>query len=533
MKNKKRLAIILYASYVVALILIITFGTSITRNIVYKLEIAFSNKNVTNVVTDISRDTELMAGRNYYPQYTAKGSFRGSAGLRYTSLDPKYLTVGDSGQLYARTDFEGDSFVGRVKITSAYDKDFEKILSFSFVKKYPESFSVSYSVKGVEDTRELVLGVPVYVYSEITSSSDYNVTDHTLIYDTDYFTAADDGSLIPIKPTEAGATLAFSIEYGNGAIASSKSFTVLDKPQVEEFDEIVLNGSSAEDFVGVRGKSIAITLLKDGKKIATDYTISLLKPGDANRDGKGGMYFLTAGNKGLTITLPNGFAKTVEFAVENKILLPTLKDKEIRESHVISLRNTDVNTYAFYFDGEVTYDEIVYEYDPDVIRVNTTSRSFTVDPRTGQLGTTEIKLIIDDGYTRVEDVYTVKIREDIRPMALISQNVSSFVSKVLGHMAMFAALALLAMNLFRYVKVENKWKRFGLYTLTALPVGMVTELIQLLLPNRNPGITDVLVDMLGFYLATLVIVALKAVIRRCRTFIAKKKYKTQSEDENS
>ena len=531
-KNKKRLAIILYAVYALSLVLVITFGTSLTHDIVYKLEVAFSNKNVTDVTVDISSDTELLAGRNYYPQYTAKGSFRGSAGLRYASLDPELLRVGESGQLYTSTDFDGDSFIGRVKITSAYDKDFEKIVSFKFVKKYPESFSVSYSLKGVGETAELVVGVPVYVFSRITSSSDYNVSDYTLIYDTDYFTEASDGSLIPIKPTEGNATLAFSVEYGNGAIASSKSFTVLDKPEVVEFDEIILNGTAPENFVGVRGKSISITLLKDGEAIATDYTISLAKTGDANRDGKGGMYFLTAGEKGLTITLPNGFAKTVEFAIENKILLPTLKDKSVRESHVISLRNTDVITYAFTFDGEVTYDNVTYEYDSDVIRLTTTSRSFTVDPRTGQLGTTEIKVIIDDGYTRLEDVYTVKIREDIRLMALISQNVSSFVSKVLGHMVLFAALACISMNLFKHLKIEGRGKRFLLYTLTALPVGIITELIQLFIPGRNPGVTDVLVDMLGFYLMTLGIVALKPLFAKLE-FLRKRNKETPTDSEDN
>ena len=503
MKNTKRLAIILYAVYVTALVLVITFGTSVSADLIYKIEIAFLRKNIDDVTVDISSDTELMAGVTHYPQFRGQGSYRGSAGLRYTSLDPELLGVGDSGSLYATTDFEGDSFIGRVKVTSAYDADFEKIFSFKFVKKYPDSFSVLYSVKGcVSEESELTVGVPVFVYSKIDKSLEYNMSDYTLIYDKEYFTEGAQGSLIPIKATSEGQMLSFSIMYGNGNAASSKSFTVVDRDLPEDFDSVLLNGVPADEFVGEREEGISITLLKNGEKIATDYTISLAKTKDANRDGKGGIKFVSVGDKEMTLTLPNGFAKTVKFPVINKILLPIVKDSAVRQEHIITLRDTEVKAYSFYFADEVGYDKVTYEYDAEMLHLYSTDRSFTVDPRAGKTGVTEIKLIIDDGYTRVEDVYTVEIKEDFRPLSLISDNVSGFVSKVLGHWAMFAVLAFLSMNLFRYVPDMPMWKRFIFYTLTALPVAALTELIQIFIPDRSAGITDILIDMSGFYLGT-------------------------------
>ena len=501
MKNTKRLAIILYAVYVTALVLVITFGTSVSADLIYKIEIAFLRKNIDDVTVDISSDTELMAGVTHYPQFKGQGSYRGSAGLRYTSLDPELLGVGDSGSLYATTDFEGDSFIGRVKVTSAYDTDFEKIFSFKFVKKYPDSFSVLYSVNGSgRDATEISMGVPVFVFSEISEGAEYNVKDYTLIYDTEYFEEGAHGSLIPIKPTEDGKTLTFGVRYGNGATAYSSSFTVVDKELPTEFDEVLLNGVLASDFVGENGKNILITLLLDGEVVATDYTQSFAIKGDAKRDGKGGMYFTSAGEKSMTVTLPNGYSKTVDFVIKNKLLLPTVKDETVRETHVIRMSDTEINTYAFYFDGEVTYDKVTYEYNSDIVRVYSSSRAFSVDP--WDYGITEIKVIVDDGYTRLEDVYTVDIRHDIRPLSLIAENVSRFVSKVLGHWAMFAVLAFLSMNLFRYVPDMPMWKRFIFYTLTALPVAALTELIQIFIPDRSAGITDILIDMSGFYLGT-------------------------------
>ena len=82
MKNKKTVAIILYAIYAVALVLIITFGSQLSKGIVYKLEVFFSHKNIGDVTVDIAPDTELLAGKDYYPQYTAHGHFVGSPGLR-------------------------------------------------------------------------------------------------------------------------------------------------------------------------------------------------------------------------------------------------------------------------------------------------------------------------------------------------------------------------------------------------------------------------------------------------------------------
>ena len=262
---------------------------------------------------------------------------------------------------------------------------------------------------------------------------------------------------------------------------------------------MLLNGVSADSFVGYKGESVSVTIIKDGAPVATDYTISLADKGDANRDGRGGMYFLTVGDKEMTLTLPGGYEQTVRFGIRNRILLPILKDESARDTHVLNVLTTDVKTYSFYFNGAVSYDEIAYEWDSGMIHFNHESRSFTVDPRTGKLGDTEIKLVIDDGYTRVEDVYTVRIKRDMRIMSVISQNVSGFVSKVLGHMALFGVLAIVSMNMFKYVSLEDKLRRFMLYTVTALWVAALTELIQLFMPGRTAGVGDVIIDMSAFY----------------------------------
>ena len=508
MKNKKRTAIILYTLYTIGLILVITFGTSVAHQIIVAMEQKFSEKDITDVTTDISPDAELLAGRTYYPIYTAHGSFNSSPGLSYTSLDPEHLTVGDGGRIYADTDFEGDVFEGRVRVTSRYNDEFEKILTFRFVKKYPEEFTVSYSVKGLgEESDELTVGVPVYVFSTIKSGSVYNVSDHRIIYDTEYFTEGSDGSLIPTRATAEGETLTIAIEYGSGTRRESREFTVSDRAQLTEFDGVLLNGVPADEYVGVRGESIEIALTLGGERIATDYTISLEQSGDANRDGRGGMYFLTVGDKGMTLTLPSGYSMTVYPKVRNAISRPVLSDSEQERTHAITLYESEYKTVAFHFEGSVTYDEIIYEYDSEMMRFSSSPRSFTIKPK--ERGTTTLRLILDDGYTRVVEEYTVHIKRDLSLDYLISRDVSAFVSKVLGHTTFFIVLAFFAMNMFKYFDIKRRLVRFALYVLMGLPAAVLTEVIQMFMPDRHPQVSDVFIDLLGFLIGTLIILLIR------------------------
>ena len=529
MKNKRRIAIILYIVYVTVLVLAITFGTQVADVIIAKIQAVFYLKTIEDVTVDIPPDAELLAGKYYYPQYTAHGPFRGSAGLQYESLVPDYLSVTWSGKLYVEPSFEGDEIDVRVRVTSSYDKDFEKILTFRFVKKYPENFSVDYSVMGAgRETDVLYVGVPVFPFAEIAEDDEYNVTDHTVIYDSEYFTEGRGGSLVPTKATEPGVTLTFAIEYNNGARSVSESFVIEDTESPTDFDELRLNGVPASEFVGERGEDIEITLFKAGEPIATDYRLSFLKEDDAYRDGKGGMYFKTVGDKEMTVTLPSGYSVKIGFGIENKLLLPTIRDETVRETHVIEILTTDYKTFNFDFDGEVGYDTVTYEYDDEMLWFGNSTRTFTINPKTK--GTTTLKLVIDDGYRRLEDTYTINIREDIRPLAYFSQHVASFVTKVLGHTAMFAVLALFSLNMFRYFAFDSKLKRYVLYCVCALPPAVLTELLQLFIPGRNGNVADVFVDMFGYLLGTGVILGLRCIYLK---YVARREESAEMVKENT
>ena len=513
MKNKRRAAIILYAVYAVFITLLILVGNSLAGKIITRIETKLLNeKSITDVTVDISADTELLAGRDYYPVYTAHGSYRGSPGLVFTSLDPDYLAVSDKGAIRANTGFDGDYIDARVRVTSSHNSTFEKILTFRFVKKYPDSFSVSYFVQGYgKNAEKLSMGVPVYVFVEINSGSQYNMTDYTLVYDEECFDRLDDGALVLKRMPMGDEPLYFAIEYANGARAESAPITPTDQPLPTEFDEIRLNGIPADEYVGKKNDNIELTLWLDGERLATDYTITLEKTGDAKKDGKGGMRFLTVGDKGMTVTLPSGFSKTVHFSIENTLALPVVKDETVSGTHVIDLLTTDAATFTFDFGGAVSYDKVTYEYDAEMLEVTSSERTFTLKPKAK--GETTVKVIVDDGYKRLEDVYTVRIKKDFRLVSIVYEDISIFVTKVLGHGMCFVVLAFFSLNMFRYLTLDKKLIRFILYTLTALPIAAFTEAVQVYIPDRDGRLRDVFIDMLSFYIGTLIALAVIYAVR--------------------
>lgn len=495
MKSKKRIAIILYAVYALALTLVLLLGKSVSESLILKLENKLKQKHITDVTIDIDPREELLAGEYYYPHYVAHGDFRGDPGLVYTSLDPELLSVSWSGKLYAYPKFDTDFIDASIKITSLYDEDFEKVMTFRFVKKYPENYTPTVFVKGygeAEDT--LCVGVPVYVFPKIDEDEKYNAKNYKVEYDENYFDLTEDGYLIPVRATENGETVSFSVVFANGNGKVTASYQVKDAITVESFDGIKLGKGS---MIATKGKETRLTLYKDGEPLMSDYTLTI--DGEPITIDKDGSFTLdTLGSKTAAVTLKNGYTKTFIIEVRNVVSLPVLSDHP--NATEFDMLDTDVRRFWFEFDRDVTYDTVSYEYDTEEMILTVSSRSFTITPM--KAGEIHLKLIVDDGFTREEMILTFNVKRNMNPIAMLTKHVGAFVSKFLGHIMMFAFLALLALNMFRYFRVENIYKRFILYSMTALPIAVLTECVQWFIPERDGRLADVLIDMTGFYLGT-------------------------------
>lgn len=502
---------ILYAAYSLFVILMLVFGNDAVSTAIDFVKEQLTKKIEIADVGVHLQETELLAGRYYYPEYTPIGDFDGDAGFIYASMNPDYLVVSDNGAICANKNFEGESIEASVKITSKYDKNFEKIVTYRFVKKYPDVFNVRYFIKGHSfDTSTLYVGVPVYVYSNISSaSSPYNCVDHKIIYDEDCFEIAKDGALIPKRVTMNGETLNFVVMYENGVSAVSQSFEIKEPEyQLLEVDEIKINGLVGDTIESTQGIPLVITLYNHGELVASDYSLELEDENDVSMSLSGNCIFKTAGDKKLTIILPNGFSKTFIIKIRNIMSAPVFQNESFQQSHQITMMDTETKTLSFTFPSGVTYTTIKYEFDKEMIEIEPESRSFVIVPKKD--GVTTVKLILDDGVSRIEESYIVEITKDTSIRATLSNTANYWVPKFFGHGGLFAVLAFFAMNMFKYVDIRNVFGRFCCYLLSGLSIALISEIVQIFIPSRSGRIIDILLDMGGFLLGTLIVLLFRS-----------------------
>ncbi len=502
---KKTIAVTLYVTYAIFITLFIVFGASVSRAVIDMAKSILYARDITDVELNIDPSEPLLFGKTYYPIYTAVGDVY-DAGLQFESLDPKKLKVASNGAIYAYNNCESDTTEARVRITSQYDRGFEKIVTFHFYKLYPDRFSTSYSAKShTSNSQSLPLGIPVYVYTNIPTDVNYNVYQYDVLYDETYFIKSEkDNALIPIAPTPDGVTTTFTVRYANGVEAKSRPFSISSEAsQATAIDEIRINERSINEYAMVVDRSAKLTLYYQGERVYGDYTVTFEK-GEAGYTNKAySICFESPGDKAVTVTLPNGFSKTFTIQVRNILSLPTLKDEELAKTHHISILNSEKPRYYYTFPENVTAKSIkATRYDETLVTITATDTYFSITPK--KTGQTDFSLLVSDGYEEFWMHFTLDIKEDTSLSFFIIDNVGKIVSKYIGHLTLFVVLSWFALNMFRYIETKNRVMRFIRYTLCALPIAAVTEYWQTFIPQRTGAVEDVLVDMGSYYLGTLI-----------------------------
>ena len=462
-------------------------------------------KPIHTVELSIDVEEPLLAGQTYRVYYTAKNS-KGEEledpGLLFESLDKDILSVASYGYISSSMDFEGEESTAQMRITSKYCKRFSQTVTVRFVKTYPSKFSVRYYVLGLEtNAKTLYVGAPVSVSSYV-STAKYNMKDYEVLYDETYFSYdAENDEYMPIRPTPIGEKTTFAIRYGNGATEECTPFTIMqDAPS--EFDEVQAGSTVLDGYEGLRNKLGTIKLYKDGKRIYTPYQVDLRdEDGEVNRDGV--LSYAGVGEKQMTITLLNGFSKTCTFRLYNIVDVPTIEKMPLNENGALEILQYKTKEYSLEFENkDQTYHSIHADYDSSVVRVQV-NRYKVIVYGVGA-GSTTVTLYLDDGEQRVEVVFDVEVEADNTLATYIKNNKERVKSKVLGHFGLFFIQGLIVFNFFLHFKVKDKRKLVLLHTTMALPMAIFTEFIQYFTPGRNGRLSDIGIDMLGFYLGTLV-----------------------------
>ena len=93
---------------------------------------------------------------------------------------------------------------------------------------------------------------------------------------------------------------------------------------------------------------------------------------------------------------------------------------------------------------------------------------------------------------------------------------SSFIRKFVGHFSLFLVSGILTtLSIkFIYFDLELKFAKFMIIScISGLFLAILTEFIQLFVPGRSGEMMDVLIDFLGYFLATLIICLIAYILR--------------------
>jgi VanZ family protein len=71
------------------------------------------------------------------------------------------------------------------------------------------------------------------------------------------------------------------------------------------------------------------------------------------------------------------------------------------------------------------------------------------------------------------------------------------------HIPMFAVLALLLLLVLQSFQIDN-WKKIAIVLLASGFLGLVTEIIQIVVPGRFGGLTDLMLNFVGVILGLIV-----------------------------
>ena len=511
----KKWAIALYVAYSIALVLVLSFGTSVSSFIIDSVRATVNRCEIEDIIIDIDADEALLTDGIYGFTYTAIGDFD-DPGIRFESLNTDVLTVSyGEGLVYTYPQFDGAETEVDIRLTSRNDADFEKTVTVKVKKRYPESFAVQYLVSGCGyNLGSLQVGMTVYPYSYTTEKNCVN--EYDIICNEEYFAYdKEKAAYVAIKETEAGEELCFTVRYPDGRTLDSRAFSILPAGSAEDFDEIKIGDVASDSITLINGDSITPILYKNGTPLQASVDVSYTNP-DSVIIGKGGYYLFTgAGDHTFTFTLPNGFSKTLNVSVRNELRLPVITDTEIIDGDRITVLDDQMTILYYTYPEEATYCTIGYECEGEAVNVTEGYRCLYITPN--EKGEATLKIAVDDGYERLEKTYSIEVVKNRSFKSIVNKFIEAFVTKILGHTLIFAFLAVFAINMFRFIIIENKYIKLALYFSSALPTAVITEVIQIFQPARYARFTDVLIDLCGFSVGTAITVLVLVAKRKKRS----------------
>lgn len=237
---------------------------------------------------------------------------------------------------------------------------------------------------------------------------------------------------------------------------------------------------------------------------------------------------LRSGEALITIKEENtGLIKQIKMLVSNIVTIddncPVVFDnKEIEydnEQNVYKIKNGTSSSIFLNLTEETTYTNVIYSSNDE--RIVSIGSDGTITAH--KVGTALINMVCDDGEgKKVEYQITIKVNKKN-----LIEDLSAFFYKVrkgLGHFAAFLVLGIFStLTYFIWFKKRDWVISLPLNFITGFYIAFLTEFIQRYVPGRSGNFNDVIIDMSGFLLSSIIITVLWFVL-----IIVKNKKKNSS-----
>ena len=511
MKLLKRLVAILFFTLTILMIIILTFGTTISVKISRLISRHVNEKRVElrDVVVDVA-DYYPIEVANYLSYHTEPNNDE-DYGLVFTSLSPEIFSVGEKNAQIMGLRTDQDTNIGVLQITSTRYPDFVKTINLIFKKTYPKDFNIQIYPSSENEAYPAYLGVPIYVNCVLDLQGVVTEKEVVFDYDAAYFEATElSKNYYKLMPKVAGytygdefASINTKISYLVNGIKKEQIVTISPSMNPESLSSIYFSDGSGARYTDQThfyvGDPLNLTTCVDGTPTnelyyeATSSNTKVLKV-----DAWGNIRLVGAGNATLTVTIPSGANYTLPVEVRNHIALPKLIGAEFDSSGAIVLKAEERKKIQIVASG--TYNEMSITFSSDNITYEDSELAefgnIYLKGFAGEKGT--LKIVVDDGFERKTKTYKVVVEKNELAPTEVAKTINTAFHKGAGHMAFFMLEAFLAFWFLFFYPIKTKWLRFTVYATIGFFLAGLSEFIQYFMPGRSALVQDVLIDYAGY-----------------------------------
>ena len=536
MKFLKKISMIMFVGWSILLVLILTFGTKIAGMISSNVsEQIYEEKNKLQDI--VVKDVEYLIENVYYPEITIVPDTHPTSDLIYTSLTPEIFEIVNDYQIKGKR-LQTDKNVGKLLVTSKTDPEFKKEINLTFIKTYPTGFDfyLCDSKHLKQDNNNVYISTPFFVCANLLSNY-HGITENQMSFnfDSKYFevikNSYGDLELKPIYQNhqigDEFIPVQTTIELVvNGKIVDSKEITINPILHAISFDEVMFAAYPStyiemSNDVFVKQK-FYLELFEEDNKLRTPFNVYVDDPTLVKVSNDGELQFLKRGLVNITVELKNGFKKTYQVKIRDRVVAPNVSSSAFDENGDIVIKLEMSTTVMISFPGHASYTNYTYTLDPAVSKPENNEDNKIYIAGT-KVGTYNLVIKVDDGIEPpITVTYKIQVIPNENSYTEISQEFSLFLAKILGHMSFFILQAILGVFMISFYKRKESWLNGLLLILIGIFTAWVSEFIQFFIPGRNCAIDDVCIDVFGYCVGLIIGTVGRMIIRLFKLMFKRK-----------